>query len=275
MFASVAPIVREALLTLWKDKRLWFFGFFVAAGAGGGAQIEVPGVAPAALPTWALGLLAVGGVLGFVHLFLHVLGEGALIHLVRRQRDGERIGLREAWVAGWRAGRRVFGVKLLATTWSVLALGVAATPLVLGLFEVIPLALAIALLAPLLAVVVPTIVTVYLVQEVALRLVVLEGRGVLDGWRAARLFLRGRLAHALGLIVSDAAAQVVAGLVAAPVALLALGLGYLVSLTGGIAAGITVGLVLALPVAVIVVGARGTFRSALWTLAVLEERPTA
>lgn len=272
---NVLPIARDALRTLWRDKRLWLFGFFVAAGASGGVQLELPAGGLTAVPPWVLGLLVGAAIAGLAMLALHAIGEGALIHAVRAERRGRRVPLAEGWRRGWSTAGRVLGIKLLVALGTTLALGSAAAPAVLGALERVPLAAGVALTVLLLLGAVPFALSLVLAHEVGLRLAVLEDRRAVDALRAGLRFLRGRLRFALILLVVDGLAQVAASLVALPFALLAVGLGFLGYLAAGLPVGIAVGAVLAAPVGVLVVAARGTFRSALWTHGVLDERPSA
>lgn len=274
---SIKPIALEALRTLWRDKRLWFFGFFVAAGAGGGgAQLDLPahGGPLQGVSALLVGALVGGSLLGLLGLALHVVSEGALIRSVFAGRGGERPPMADGWRAGLASAWRVLGVKAVVAFLCALAVGVAAVPIALGATHVVPLWLGVSLGLPLLLVAAPFAITLYLVHEVALRLVVLENRGVLDALRGGRDFLRGRLAYVLSIVVVDGVAQAASGLVALPFALPALALGYgLHAAFGLVPALVTVG-VLMLPIATLIVGARGTFRSTLWTLGFLDERPS-
>lgn len=273
MFAQVFPIAREAYRRLFADRRLWLFGFFVGAGAGG-VSLDLSGSGASSIPGWVFGLAAVAILLGLVIFGLHVVSEGALIEAVRRERDGERVSLGRAWKSGARSGWRVLGVK--AVTWLVAAAAVvvAAAPALAGALGGIDLALGAVLTAMLAILAAPVLVTLYLVHEIAMRMVVLERRGVIDAIGGAQRFLRGRLRYGLGLLLVDGLAQAAAGLVSVPFALVALGVGFGVYALAGLVPGVVVGALLVLPVALMVVGARGTFRSRLWTVAFLEERPT-
>jgi hypothetical protein len=118
---------------------------------------------------------------------------------------------------------------------------------------------------------VPWLVTIYLVQAFASRIAVLENRHALDAIRKARLFLHGRLLHALTLIVSMFAGTVLigfAGAVAiAPVALLVIALLMVLPLAPVIA----IGVLALLPAAFVLTALLGTFRSSIWTIGYLTE----
>jgi hypothetical protein len=270
---QVLPIARDAVRTLWAHKRLWVLGFFVAAGAGGGVQIELPAGGLAALPGWVLGLSIGAGLLGVAILGLHVVSEGALVEAVRDERRGRTPTLERSWKRGLRAAGRVLGLEVLAGLAITGVVGLAAAPLVLGVLEAVPLALGAVATALLAVVALPVALSVYLAHEAGIRLAVLEQRGPLDALRGGLRFLRGRLRFALTLFVVDGVAQIVTGLLALPFALVALGAGFGVHAAAGIVPAVVVGVALAAPVGALAAGARGTFRSALWTHALLDERP--
>jgi hypothetical protein len=274
---TILPIAGEALRTLWRDKRLWFFGFFVAAGAGGGGvQLQTPahGAQLAGVSALLVAALVAGGVVGLVALALHVVSEGALIRQVFEGRAGARPTMADGWRAGLGSAWRVLGVKLLVVLLSALAVGVGAVPVALGVAKLLPTWLGVALGVPLIVVAIPIIITLYLVHEVALRMVVLEGRGVLDALRGGRDFLRGRLAYVLSLVVVDGVVGAASGVVVLPFVMLALPVGVAVYAAFGLVPAVVTAAALLAPVAMALVGARGAFRSTLWTLSFLEERPS-
>ncbi len=274
---SIRTLALETLRSLWRDKRLWFFGFFVAAGAGGGGlQLDLPGhgVPVQGMSALLVGALVGGGALGVLALGLHVVSEGALIRSVFEGRAGARPAMRDGWRAGFSSAWRVLGVKALVVLVSALAIGVGAAPVALGAMKVLPMWLGLAVGMPLLIVAVPVVLSLYLVHEVALRMVVLEGCGVLGAMRGGREFLRGRLSYLLSLMVVDGVAQAASGLIALPLVLPAFALGFALYAAFGVVPAVIAVAVLMVPVATVLVGARGTFRSTLWTLGFLEERPT-
>lgn len=265
---DVARIAVESVRTLWAHKHLWFFGFFVAGGAGGSYVGDGGGDAPA----WLWVAVAAAVALAACALFLHVVSESALIDGVRRLRVGEVHAVGRGFRTGLRFFAPILTVKLLAITAGLVCVGLAAAPAVLGATGVIPLWLGLGLTVLLLLPAVPLLLTVYFVYEYALRFVVLESRGAMDALAASRRFVRGRIAGSLKLLVVDAIGQVAAGLVGGVAALVALAIGFVVYLAAGLVPALIVGGSLLLPVAVAVAGARGTFRSSLWTIGWLDER---
>ncbi len=125
---NYGEILSEAFRLTWRNRFLWFFGFFVA-GAGGsfnfpanfGGQQDLP-TGPAAGPLrWisenvALFVVAVAAVvvvLVLVFLVLSMISQGALAESVAAMHRGEtrRFGL--AWRAGTANFWRVLGLKVL------------------------------------------------------------------------------------------------------------------------------------------------------------------
>lgn len=168
----------------------------------------------------------------------------------------------------------MLGVKLGVTLLAGVATAAVVVPLGLALGERLPLGLGIAGTALLAIVGVPLVVTLWLVHQFAMRMVVLERRRAVDALRGAGRFLRGRLRYGIGLLLVSGAAQVVSGLVAAPFALLALAVGYAGYTVGGLPLGVGLGVLVGMPFALVVTALRETFRSRLWTVAFLEERPS-
>jgi hypothetical protein len=118
---------------------------------------------------------------------------------------------------------------------------------------------------------VPWLVTIYLVQAFASRIAVLEDRHALDAIAKARLFLHGRLAHALKVIVASfigtmaiAAASVVAVL---PIVVMVVAF---VPLLGIIPVAIAAVLWI-VPVGCVLTAMLGTFQSSVWTIGYVSE----
>ncbi len=154
----------------------------------------------------------------------------------------------------------------------VLSVAVMAGPALLGVSGVVSLWLGAGLTAILALVAVPWLLTVYFVYEWSMRFAVFENRGVIASLRAAERFLHGRIGVSLKLLVMDAVGQMAGGMAGLVFALPAAGVGAGVYLVAGLVPAIAVGAGLLLPFALSIVGARGVYRSSLWTLGWLEER---
>lgn len=269
---DILRIAKQAFSTIRSNKYLLFFGFFVASGGGAGANTGHHGHHAGALPAWVWPLLVVGLVLGIAALVMRVLSEAALIDGVERAQHGERTGIGE----GLRGSRQHFwtlvAVKAALGGLFLLSLAVVAAPAVggvLGGYPVVAGAIASALIG---VVAVPWLLTLYFIYMYSMRIAVLDGQKALDSIRAAQRYLHGRIANSLKLLVAGgvgaALVEVSGALVLLPVAALGLGIYFVAGLVPAIVAGA----VLALPVAVVVAGSVGAYRSSLWTLGFLEGR---
>ncbi len=298
----LSSIIGDSLSLTLRNRSLWVFGLFVAAGGGasGSAQSgsqgqDVPASAGAAaesmqdLPVALAGLaqaatqmgevlaanlpLVMGGValVGLGALALHVLSEGALIEGVSRlHRDPEaKFTVRRGFRLGLDHFGAVLGVKALALLLGLLLAVLVAAPFALAGLGVLPLAAALAIGLPLAVVAVPTGISLYLVYALGMRVAVLENRRVVDAMRRARRLLHGRLIDGIKLLLTVGLGRIAAKFMLLPVVLPVLavaGLGYLV---GGVV-GAIVGLVaLAVPCALLFAALLGTWQSSVWTLGYL------
>jgi hypothetical protein len=275
---DILSIIKQAWNLLWANKYLWFFGFFVAgmSGSGGGSKHEsAAGAGTGTIPGWVWPLLVGAVGVGLLALVLHVVSEAALIEGVRRRSGEQTFGLRAGLASGLRHFWRVLSVKVLAAAVAVAAGALIVAPVLLAVFKALPLWAGIPLTVILALVGVPLLLTGYFLYEYALRFTVLEGAPATDAFRAALAFLHGRLVPSILLLVTSSASAIVAGaasLVAAiPGALVGLALYF----TVGLAPAIVAAAVLILPLLFPIIGALGTFRSAVWTLGFLDARRAA
>ncbi len=267
---QIIDIAKRSLRTLWLNKYLWFFGFFVAAGSntGGGSQsrsMSYPGGVEA-VPFWVWLVLAVAVLVGLLLLTLHIISEAALIEGVADGEKGERLGIGRGLCHSRRHFFKVIALKLLLALVAGLSVAVLAVPLSLTHLSVLPTWLGVALTVPLVLVGLPWLLSVYFIYQYALRFAVLEDRSTIDAARHAQRFLHGRIALSIKLALLSLVGYICGGaavvVAVAPVALVA-GLAYLV---GGVIPAIVTGLLMALPFVALLIGAVGTFRSSVWTL---------
>jgi len=275
---DVIDIAKRSLRTLWVNKHLWFFGFFVASlGSGGGGDRRHQGghIAVEALPAWAWALLAVAAVVGLVTLVLHILSEAALIEGVAESEKGERLAIGQGLQRGRKHFWKLVGLKVLLGLVMLVSFAVIAAPAALAHFGLIPIWLGVVVAVLLGLVGIPWLLTVYFIYEYALRFAVLEDHATFDAIRRARRFLHGRLGLSLKLILLSIVWQlggwVALGVAMIPGALLG-GLTYLVA---GMVPGVVVFALFAAPLAAMVVGALGTFRSSIWTLGFMDHHYAA
>jgi hypothetical protein len=273
---QILDIGKRSLETLWSNKYLWFFGFFVAtAGNGSGGSGPGGGAAPAAAgpqawPGWVWPLLALAVVAGLLYFALHILSEAALIEGVAEGQQGQRLGIRNGLRRSRRHFWRIIALKLLFGLVGGLSAALVAAPLLLAHLAVAPLWLAVILTVLLALVGLPWLLTLYFLYEYALRFAVLEDRRTGDAVGRSRRFLHGRLGLSIKLtllsLVGQMGGSMAIGLAMLPAAVLA-GIGYLI---GGVPWAIGLGSMLGLPVVALGLGALGTFRSSVWTLGFID-----
>jgi hypothetical protein len=279
---TISEIIRQGLHYARTCKSLWLFGFVVGIASGGssgggrgdgagGMTIGIGGVTvgiddPFGLSVTAIALIAVVSILALVAaIVMRSVSEGALIEGVVRARQGGTMTTREGFSAGWAHWGVLVRIELLYFAATIGSLALLATPCVIALKALGPLA-GVALGIPALFIAVPWLVTLYLVQAFASRIAVLENRHALDAIGKSRLFLHGRLMHGLKLIVAmfvGTLVIVILGLVAiVPVALL---LAALIPLMRVFPV-IVLGCLVLLPALYVLTAMVGTLRSSIWTV---------
>jgi hypothetical protein len=297
---NYGDLLSEAFRITWRNRFLWFFGFFV-----GGASFNLPSAnlggqrggmpfGPASGPLrWisenlTLFLVSVGvlvAVLALVFIVLAMISHGALAESVAALHRGEQRRFGRAWRAGTAYLWRVIWLKGL---FFLMALGLALLiflPATLGVVAVFTATESVGLrvLSVVLGVlfVLALLVLVFLpfaiVNQFALRELVVGGRRVMDSIGGAfGLFRRNigrslllwlvQLGVMLGLGIAMLVVIVILGviLVGPAVALFAAD-----QTTAAVVVGVVGGLLFLVPVLVIS-GALSAFNHAYWTLAYLQ-----
>ena len=265
-------VMKRSLSTALSSRRLWLFGFFVAAtssGSGGGGGGGGGGAPSGDLPSWLLPVLVGGAVVALAGLAMHVISEAALIDGVGSGRP-KAYRIREGFEIGRRSFFRVLGLKTLLALVATVTLAVVAAPAALGAAGAIPLPVGLAATLPLALLALPWALTIYFLYEYALRFVVLDGAGALEAIRLAEDHLHGRVGDSLRLLGVSLLGMPASGAAVGAAALPCAALGGLVHLAAGPVAGVVVGLALLLPCVLCILGALGTYRSAVWTLAFVD-----
>ncbi len=303
---NYGDLIRDAFRISWRNKYLWFFGFFVGgvgssfggnipSGAGnfdGGdtEQSGTPGFAaqlgPSVFDNAALivTLVVVGIVVLLLLLALTLISQGALTENVAAidQGKGRRFG------SGWRAGLsniwRVLGyyvVYFLIALGLLVAIGIPIALLIAGTFaatDSVGARVAVAVLAGLLGVLALILVFIPLsiVSQYALREIVVRRTGIFasfgGGYRIFRRSLgRSLLVWLINLLLGigvTIAALIALGIVGLVLFLPAILLAFAEMTTAAVVAGVVAGVIL-LPIILVVSGATGTFFHSYWTLAYL------
>ncbi len=301
---SYGDVIRDAFWIAWRNRFMWFFGFFVGGAAGSFVSptnfatigANTPAGGP---PLWLVNLvgwvqanavlfvvLAVVFVVGVVSIWLvlYAISRGALAEGVAAVDRGEERRFSSTWRSGVSHFWRVVGqVTILSLIWLGLALAISvlAALLAAGTFaatdsvavRLLVVAFgAILLFPPLLGV----SVVLGIVAQFALRALVVGGEGVFasigSGYRLFRrnigsslLLLLIQIGISLGVGSATFAALTAAGLlVSIPVTIL--------SSSGQDAASavvaVVLGVILSIPF-IVLASAVGVFHQAYWTLAYL------
>jgi len=264
-------------------KSLWLFGFVVGVAAGGNGGVGVRNTGNAAGSAggglgmlWALypsavaslvALAVVAIVAGFIIRFV---SEGALIEGVVRARQGGRMTIREGMRAGWAHWGVLVRIALLYAGATLASVGLVVGTCVVAT-RTLGLAGALMTGIPALVVMVPWLVTLYLVQAFASRIAVLENRRALDAIGKARIFLHGRLTHGLKLIAASFIGSLGIGVLTIAVLLPTVLL--LVALIPWLRVLPVVVLAVAVlaPTMYVLAAVLGVFRSSVWTIGYLTQ----
>ncbi|CAA9405780.1 MAG: hypothetical protein AVDCRST_MAG22-1551 [uncultured Rubrobacteraceae bacterium] len=305
---NYGDLIKDAFAVSWRNKFLWFFGFFaggtgtnflgnVPSGGGDfdGGDFEQSGAGASGLAAQLgpgifdnvaliVALVAVAVVVFLLFVVMSLVSQGALAENVAAIDRGE--GRR--FSSGWRAGLgnlwRVLGyyiVFFLIALGLLIAIGLPIALLIGGTFAVTDSAgvrIAVAVLAGLLGVVLLLVIFVpfSIVGQYALREIVVRREGVFasvgSGYRVFRRNIgRSLLVWLINLglgIGVGVAALIVILLVGLVLFLPAIILAFAEYATAAIVAGIVAGVIL-LPLLLVVSGATGAFFHAYWTLAYL------
>jgi hypothetical protein len=296
---NYGELLSEAFRITWRNRYLWFFGFFV----GGGASFNVPsdfggGQGPPVgsvqgplrwisenLVLFIALVIALVLVLAVIFIVLAMISHGALAESVAALHRGEprRFGL--AWRAGVANIWRVMGLKGL---FFLMALGLALLvllPVGLGVAAVLALTdsagLRILFIALLVIVGFLALIVVFvpfaIVNQFALRELVVDRRRVFDSIGSSFGLLRRNIGRSLLAWLLQLGVMLGLGIATLVVVIIlgAILLGPAIALfaadqaTAAVAVGIVGGLLFLVPLFVIS-GALGAFNHTYWTLAYLQ-----
>lgn len=271
---NVVTIARQSLSTAWRNRALWLFGFFVAASGGAGAgNPKASSGGGTALPAWVWPVLGVGALVGIAAFLMHIISEGALIAQVQRASGGSATSVRDGFRAGLSHFGVVFRLKVLAGLGLLVIAAVVLLPVGLGIASLVPLAVGAGLSALTMVVLLPAVLTGYLVLEVALRVAVLEQRDALAAVKESQHYLSGRLLESLQLLVMAVVGQAGSSLLAVAALLPGALVGLIVyAVTQALIPSLVVGALVAVPLIIPVIGFGGTLRSTVWTTGFLASR---
>jgi membrane-anchored glycerophosphoryl diester phosphodiesterase (GDPDase) len=297
---NYGDLLSEAFRLTWRNRYLWFFGFFIAGGGGsfnfpanfGGEEVRNP-FGPVAGPLQWISdnlvlfltvVISVIVLLVLVFLVLSIISQGALAESIAALHREETRGFGSAFRAGTANFWRVLGLKVLFFLIALGLLLVIFLPVVLGALAAFSLtdSTGLRVLAFVLGVlfVFVALVVVFLpfaiVNQFGLRELVVSRRRITESIAGGFRLFRRNIGRSLLVWLIQLAVMLGLG-IAVLVVLVILGailLGPAIALfatdhaTAGVVAGVVGGVLFLVPVFVIS-GAIGAFNHAYWTLAYL------
>lgn len=303
---SYGDLIKDAFRISWRNKFLWFFGFFVGgsganlagnvpSGGGGfdGGDFEQSGtsslatqIGPGIFDNAALivALVVVGFALLLAFLAMVLISQGALAENVAAIERGEGRRFSSGWRAGLRNFWRVLGyyvVFFLIGFGLLVAIGIPIGLVIAGTFaatDSVGARIAVAVLAGLLAILLIILVFIPLsiIGQFSLREIVVRREGVLGSVGGGYRVFRRNVGSSLLVWLINLGVGIGVG-IAVLIGLLLVGLMLFLptillifaDLTpAAVVAGIAAGVIL-LPVVLAVSGATGAFFHSYWTLAYL------
>ena len=296
-------LIRDAIRITWRNRYLWFFGFFVGLGSGGGggggggrdldeqSSAEIASISPLAVQQEALNknvsliIALVVLVLLILLLFLvfYVVSQGGLTESVAAIDRGEPRSFSSTWRAGASYFWRVLGQVLVflgIALGLLLAVGIPVALLVVGAFVAGSTALRVGAVVVAVLVAVALLIVIFIplaiIRQFSRRELVVRGESVLASVGSGyHLFVanKGRsllvwliqLGIMLGAGIALIIALVIVGFVLFLPTIALAAAGYS---TAAILAGVVAGLIL-VPLLVSAIAVLGTFNHSYWTLAYL------
>jgi hypothetical protein len=303
---NYGDLIRDAFRLTWRNRFLWFFGFFVGgvgsniggnvpSGAGnldggGSEQSGSSGLAaqlgPSVFDSVALivALFVVGGLIVLLFIVLTLISQGALTENVAALDRGEERRFRSGWRAGLGNFWRVLGYYIayfLITLGLLVAIGVPIGILVGGTFAVtesVGARVIVGVLAGLFGVLALILVFIPLsiIGQYALREIVVRRTGIFASFGGGYRVFRRNVGRSLlvwlinlGLGIAVTIAVLIGlGIVGLVLFLPTIALAFAELPTAALITGIVAGVIL-LPILLVVSGATGAFFHSYWTLAYL------
>lgn len=300
-------LIRDAFWITWRNKFLWFFGFFTAGGSASSFNFNFNGgnlnrndfnfdQSSAGFPflmqlgthsLWILLivlLVLIAIIIVLVFIALALISQGGLTDSVAAIDRGEGRRFGSTWEAGTANVWRVLGYFLLFILISIailLVIGLPATLAIVGTLAatdstgtriLVIVLVAFAALAALILIFIP----LSIVGQYALRELVIRGERVTRSIGSGFRMFRRNLGRSLLLWLIQLGVRIGAGIVLFIVTLLVGLVLFLPTIvlavsghtTAAIVAGIVAGIIL-VPILIVISAALGTFNHSYWTLAYL------
>jgi len=306
---NYGDLIRDSFRITWRNRYLWFFGFFAYLGSGGGgggggsgntggdfdeqSSAEIASVSATAVQgtfqnvALIVGLIAAAFVIFLILFAIYVVSQGGLTDSVAAVERGQQRSFSSTWRAGARLFWRVLGQILLfvgIVLGLLLVIGIPIALLVGGAFltdstafRVVAVVIAVpVVIAALLLVFIP----VAIIRQFARRTMVVENDGVVASVRSGYRLFRGNIGRSLlvwliqlGIMLGATIALIIAALIVGFILFLpTILLAVAGSTTAAIVAGVVAGVIL-LPFLIVASAILGTFNHSYWTLAYLRMAP--
>ena len=303
---NYGDLIRDTFRITWRNRFLWFFGFFVGGSTGFNVPTSVPSGGGSfdsgdfqssssmvsalqlgqGLGTGVLiaGIVIVAIIIALFFIFMFLVSQGALADSVAAIDRGERRGFGMAFRSGMGNLWRVLGyfiVLFLIAVGLMLVIGLPVALLIGGTFaatQSVGARIAVSVVVGILAVLALIVVFVpfSVIGQYALREVVVRGERVLGSVGGGYSIFRRNIGRSLlilliqfGLSIGIAIASFLALLIVGLILFIpTIALAAAGYSTAAIVAGVVAGVIL-LPLLLVATGAIGTFSHAYWTLAYL------
>ncbi|CAN5500202.1 MAG: hypothetical protein M3494_17820 [Actinomycetota bacterium] len=289
---SYGAVIRDTFRISWRNKFLWFFGFFAAGGATNISSnfTNIPTDFSGGLPPWVennlTAIIATAIVVAVVFtlavIFLYLVSVGGLSESVAAIDRGEERRFGSTFRAGmshlWRVLGQIILLFLIGAGLTVAIFLVAGVPILLTFLLTadttarIAVGILFGLLGGLLLILV--FIPFAIIGQYALRALVVDGSGMSGGIREGYGLFRRNIGKSLllwliniglsfGVGVANFLITLLFGLILFLPAIL---LGFSEAMTGAIVAGVFGGILL-LPILILLGAATGTYFHAFWTVA--------
>lgn len=271
---SYKTLVKESLRIMWKYKYLWLLGFLVSLGEGVGHTftnfkgksnivanfLAQPGILFLLILFWLL--------LFIILTILNFIAQGGLIHCVNKINRNESTSLGDGWRAGVKNFWGLLGIGILILFAIIAVLAVCALP-VIGAFLIHKSLgmLSLLLFIPLFLL---AIVIINFVYAYAVRVRVIEKRGVIDSLKEGRSVFKNNFRQSIAVAIISFVSNIIYEIL-----FILIGLGLVVNFLlawvfADLFLAVIVGMLIALAYVVITEGIFNTYLSSFWTLAYLE-----
>jgi hypothetical protein len=267
-------LVKESLKIMWKYKYLWLLGLLVNLGEGiGHTFTNFKGKSNAvanflAQPEILFPFILFWFILLITLTILNFTAQGGLIHCVNKINRNESASLGDGWRAGVKNFWGLLGIGILILFAIIAVLAVCALP-VIGAFLIHKSLgmLSLLLFIPLFLL---AIIIINFVYAYAVRVRVIEKRGVIDSLKEGRSVFKNNFRQSIAVAIISFVSNIIYEIL-----FILIGLGlvmnfFLAWAFADLLLAVIAGMLIALAYVVITKGIFDTYLSAFWTLAYLE-----